>query len=352
MKTRMIYRAVVAVVCAVLAVPIVSAQGSVKEVPRVFINPGHGGHDSNDRPSPFFNEGVGDTVAYYESDSNILKGNALMDILLKKGYEVATTRVNNTSADDLDLFEIMSLAANSGADMFFAIHSNATGTKRKTNFPLALYRGYTGEPAVAGSDEISALIMKHLHGNKTTSWVRETPVLAGDWTFYDWGPKVGLGVLRYNKLPGLLSEGSFHDYIPERCRLLNHDYCWLEAWNQSLGIDEWFGKSGDYGVGVVAGRILNIHEERKDSEQLFAEDKFRPVNHARVTLKSLADGAESVYYTDYLENGIFVFKGLRPGRYLLQAEKWGSKLLTKKEVIVKGNEVTYCNIKTSAVANM
>ena len=338
-------------VCIVGGCLLMNAQNAREIAPRVFINPGHGGHDSNDRPSPFLNVGVGDTVPYYESDSNILKGNALMRILSKKGYEVATTRINNTSADDLDLFEIMWLAANSGADMFFAIHSNATGTSRKTNFPLALYRGYTGTPAVAGSDTISALIMKHLQGNKATSWVRETPVLAGDWTFYDWGPKVGLGVLRYNKLPGLLSEGSFHDYIPERCRLLNHEYCWLEAWNQSLGIDEWFGKEKDYGLGVVAGRVLNEKALRSDSEQLFGDDMYRPMNHVRLTLISEASGKKREYYTDYLENGVFLFKDIEPGEYILIAEK-ASAELSRTALHVEANKVTYSNVKVQLAEGM
>ena len=71
--------------------------------PRVFINPGHGGHDSNDRPEPFYNEGMQQRVPYYESDSNLAEGQALYDILRNKGYEVYTSRFNNTSQDDLNL---------------------------------------------------------------------------------------------------------------------------------------------------------------------------------------------------------------------------------------------------------
>ena len=114
--------------------------------PRVFINPGHGGHDSNDRPEPFFNEGMQQRVPYYESDSNLAEGQALYDILRNKGYEVYMSRFNNTSQDDLYLFEISQMALAYGADVFFAIHSNDTGTSRRTNIPLALFRGYTDRP--------------------------------------------------------------------------------------------------------------------------------------------------------------------------------------------------------------
>ena len=76
-----------------------SARKAVK--PRVFINPGHGGHDSDDRPDHYYNPGVNDTVHYYESNSNQSKGNSIVQILADKGYETATSRVDNTTADDL-----------------------------------------------------------------------------------------------------------------------------------------------------------------------------------------------------------------------------------------------------------
>ena len=49
--------------------------------PRVSLNPGHGGHDSDDRPCPFFNEGMQARVEYYESDSNLKCAMAMKDIL-------------------------------------------------------------------------------------------------------------------------------------------------------------------------------------------------------------------------------------------------------------------------------
>lgn len=93
--------------------------------PRVFLNPGHGGHDSDDRPCPFYNEGMQARVEYYESDSNLKGAMAMKDILRSRGYEVFMSRVNNTTDDDLNLFEIHQLALNSGADVFspfIAIH--------------------------------------------------------------------------------------------------------------------------------------------------------------------------------------------------------------------------------------
>ena len=50
---------------------------SKKDVPRVFINPGHGGHDSDDRHIPTWVVGARDTLHYYESNSNLTKALAL-----------------------------------------------------------------------------------------------------------------------------------------------------------------------------------------------------------------------------------------------------------------------------------
>ena len=163
-----------------------------QDVPRVFINPGHGGHDSDDRHVPTWVIGKQDTLHYYESNSNLTKGLALQEILTNKGYETAISRTSNFTEDDLDLFEIVSLAANSGADIFMSIHSNATGIEKRVNFPLGLYRGWDGKPAVEGSLDLSKLVMKHLHGNDLAVWTADERS-RGDWSFYDWGYKVGLG---------------------------------------------------------------------------------------------------------------------------------------------------------------
>ncbi|MBR5101513.1 MAG: N-acetylmuramoyl-L-alanine amidase, partial [Muribaculaceae bacterium] len=246
MKTNNCYMRLVAILLASMLISPIGNAGERNIAPRVFLNPGHGGLDSNDRPTPFYCVGLGDSVTYFESISNLTTSNELTRILEEKGYDVRVSRVNNTSADDLDLFEIVSLAANSGADMFLSIHSNATGVAKKVNFPLALYRGFNGDACVELSDTIASMMMRRLGANEATVWTH-TPRKSGDWSFYhNWGYRVGLGVLRYNKLPGMLSEGSFFDYIAERCRKMNADYCRLESWNYSLSIDDYFGRTGDY----------------------------------------------------------------------------------------------------------
>lgn len=323
----------------------VKEPASKKDVPRVYINPGHGGHDSDDRHVPTWVIGTRDTLHYYESNSNLTKGLALEEILQEKGYETAISRRTNTTEDDLDLFEIMSLAANSGADVFFAIHSNATGIEKRVNFPLGLYRGWNGKPAVEGSLKLSQAVMKSAYTNELTMWTNEQRS-NGDWSFYpEWGYRVGLGVLRYNKLPGMLSEGSFHDYLPERERLLNESYCWLEAWNQSLGLDEYFGIKGKYKKGVIAGTVCWSDRVREDEDQrIFGSDKLRPLNGALLRLYNSRGVLARLYTVDFLDNGVYVFTDLPKDKYKLELYLGSDVLYETVKVKAQKNKTVYKNL--------
>ncbi len=318
---------------------------SKKDVPRVFINPGHGGHDSDDRHIPTWVRSARDTIHYYESNSNLTKGLALVEILENKGYETAISRTTNTTEDDLDLFEIVALAANSGADIFFSIHSNATGTENRVNFPLGLYRGWDGKPAVEGSLQLSESVMRNLFLNDVAVWSHKERS-RGDWSFYDWGYRVGLGVLRYNKLPGMLSEGSFHDYLPERERLLCDNYCWLEAWNQSIGIDEYFGREGKFKNGVIAGSVRWEDTQRRDQDQrLFGEDRLKPLNGALLRLYNSRGVLSRIYTLDNRDNGVFVFTNLPKDKYKLELYYDNEDLYITTHVKTKKNQTTYKNLK-------
>ena len=318
---------------------------SKKDVPRVFINPGHGGHDSDDRHIPTWVIGARDTLHYYESNSNLTKGLALEEILQGKGYETAISRTTNHTEDDLDLFEIVALAANSGADIFFSIHSNATGTDKRVNFPLGLYRGWDGKPAVEGSLELSQAVMRNLYLNDVAVWSHQERS-RGDWSFYDWGYQVGLGVLRYNKLPGMLSEGSFHDYLPERERLFCDNYCWLEAWNQSIGIDEYFGRESKFKNGVIAGAVRWEDTPRRDKDQrVFGEDRLKPLNGALLRLYNSRGVLTRIYTLDNRDNGVFVFTNLPKDKYKLELYYGNEDLYITTHVKASKNHTTYKNLK-------
>ena len=57
-----------------------------------------------------------------------------------------------------------------GADFFFSIHSNATGTSSRVNQPLMLYRGFTNDPVSPEAKEMSLILNKQLLENQVTSW--------------------------------------------------------------------------------------------------------------------------------------------------------------------------------------
>ena len=129
---------------------------------KIYVNPGHGGHDSDDRnvAVPPFKQG--DPEGYWESNSNLVKGLDLRDMLQKFGARVMMSRTTNTTADDRGLHEIGYEANAYGADFFFSIHSNATGTSSRVNQPLMLYRGFTNDPVSPEAKEMSLILNKQL----------------------------------------------------------------------------------------------------------------------------------------------------------------------------------------------
>ena len=92
---------------------------------KIYVNPGHGGHDSDDRwveVPPFTNQ---DPNGFWESNSNLVKGFDLRDMLESFGANVMMSRTTNTTEDDRDLHEIGYEANAYAADFFFSIHSRS-----------------------------------------------------------------------------------------------------------------------------------------------------------------------------------------------------------------------------------
>lgn len=146
---------------------------------KVYINPGHGGYDANDRSCWTVNvpETWTNPDGYWESKSNLVKGLALRDLLEAAGAEVIMSRTTNNSGirdmeyypnatpeekeklqngDDRDLSAIAEEANANNVDHFLSIHSNALN--KQTNYLLMLYRGETGKPQTAPSDLMAAFV--------------------------------------------------------------------------------------------------------------------------------------------------------------------------------------------------
>lgn len=316
---------------------------AAQKTPIVYINPGHGGHTSNDRNVVVPGHVAGDTTGFWESNASLKKGFALQEVLKKKGYKTAISRVRNEEEDDLNLSTIVALCNATGADVFFSLHSNATGAGDgyRINFPLGLYRGYTGQPIVEHSDELTAILQPFLYANKATVWTSNYAIY-GDWTFYpDWGTS-GLGVLRGNKSVAMLQEGSFHDYIPEAQRLNNDGYCWVEGYNVALATDKYFGRESVLNTGILTGCLRDDRILRTNTFVMHGVDVRESINNATVRLLDASGNEVARTTTDNENNGIYTFKYVTPGTYTVEASE-AEHFTVSKQVEVPEGAPVYCN---------
>ncbi len=266
---------------------------------RIYINPGHGGFDSNDRFIP--------ETGFWESVSNLDKGLFLRDMLLDLNATIQMSRTTNFSSDDLPLSVIAAQANQFNADYFQSIHSNAFNSA--TNYTLLLFRGYDNSPVFP-----EAKIMGNIMANKIYQAHRTTNNYnRGDWTFY--GSTSGLGVLRTLSMPGTLSEGSFHDYIPESWRLMNMEYKKHEAYAVASSFLQYFNQPG-FATGFIAGVVRDPDQNVSYYAIPTTNDGKKPLNNIKITLTP----GDIVYNGDSNNNGFFLFDSLAPGTYKLYYE--------------------------------
>jgi hypothetical protein len=296
---------------------------------KIFINPGHGGYDSDDRHIL--------ATDFWESQGNLVKGLFLRDILVKMNATVSMSRTTNTTQDDLPLSAISTMANNFNADFFLSIHSN--GYDGSQNQPLMLFRGYDNQPVYPESKNM-ALIMWQKLFEKGNCWTSSNVWVKGDWTFYpEWGDKVGLGVLRGLTMPGVLSEGSFHDYIPESWRLRNNDFLHHESWAFTRSFIE-YRNSTPLTFGLIAGTVRDPLRSPSYYFKPGTKDEALPLNGAIVTLKP---GNRS-YHVDNLNNGFFMFDSLSPGIYKLYFNGVTDFMSDSLQVTVNANKSTLADV--------
>ncbi len=365
-----------------LAAPAVEAK-KISDI-RVYINPGHGGYGSDDRPIHIYPFAKNDTASYWESKSNLYKGlhmfhildslggfkakaildeakkNAKHDTIRAKinamtefkaledaGVNARMSRVKNTAEDDRSLTGIGQEATQWEADIFFSIHTNAG---ESVNYPLMLYREETvGTPRYPENITISEILGNNLYSSKLANWTHPLQI-CGDLTFYPhWGTS-GLGVLRRLYVPGLLSEGGMHEHRPEAYRLMNDDYWWLEAWHFVKTVMDFFETEDRFETGNVAGIVYDDHNLReKDMPVGFSNwgrDKLAPVNGCYIELLDMEGNLVQKRTTDNMYNGVFVFRNVAPGQYKLRTTH-NEYYSYESTVEVKACEVTYNDIALS-----
>jgi N-acetylmuramoyl-L-alanine amidase len=286
------------------------------------IDPGHGGHSSDDRhliPDP--------GVDFWESESNFQKALWLRAMLVADGATVILTRtsndttyvVNGVSDDEPSLAARVQTANDYHADWFHSIHSNAVADafQTSTNYTLMLIREKRPGGIASGSGNglgvpeypedqtmsnvIGPLLKSFSRTTTTSTWL--------DWTFYG-GANGGfsLGVLRGLTMPGELSEGSFHDNLPNCRRLMNNDFRKMEAYAIRNGFRQYFGAPADT-LGIIAG----IQSDIVNGAALnYTQVRLLPENR--------------VYSGDSFKNGFYLFDHISFGQHKVRFETPGRML--------------------------
>ncbi len=355
---------------------------------RVYINPGHGDWGPNSRPMATvkYDNGetvisqAGDSLGFFESNTNLWKAFALQEKLKAAGYDVMMSRTENgptypydeeTDKERFDkpLADICAEVNYYGADYFISIHSNANVDGDNVNFPLFIHSGYDG----AGFQDERNMALKawprHFeafgkdkddtnidHGFEPNSaYAADESNVRGSLSFYGYL----LGALNHN-YQGYLVEGYFHTYQPARHRALNPEWCRQEGIRYFRGIQDYYGKSGE-DVGYIMGCVRSLtemftHEYYNPMPDTY--DEFKPINGAKVVLRDASGNiiptecyrhvarhiTDQYYYTtDHNYNGIFVFENLQPGEYTLTVHAAGyqDKSIT---VTVEANKTVYPEI--------
>jgi len=295
---------------------------------KIYINPGHGGWDSDDRQMVIYPYSLGSHDNFWESQSNLDKGLRLRDILNSLGVKNTMSRTTNTTADDLPLSTIVAEANTYKPDFFLSIHSNAGAP---SNYILQLYAGKdpgdtrtyaTATPCSEEGRLVTTLMGNILYENAVTDWTR-APMIKGDKTFARdiMGWSNGYGVLRGLKVPGTISEGCMHDYKPETYRLVNMGYKWRESFYFARTFLEYYCNT-TLADGAIGGQVRDAYlpmEFPAISYHKGTIDGLRPILGANVTLSQNGEVLQT-YTTDQLYNGVFFFFDLQPGEYDVHVE--------------------------------
>ncbi len=288
---------------------------------KIFINPGHGGHDpANDREII-----LSSTVTFWESEGNLTKGLYLKTILENLGATVIMSRTTNTTADDIQVTQMAAIANSYNVDYFHAIHSNAGGA---SNYTLILFQGHTNEPTYGDALTVANYLADEIFKvNRTTK-----KMIAGDFDFYGTG-QAYLGVFKWLNMPGTLSEGSMHDYTPESWRLKNDSYLKHEAWAIARAFLIYF-MGGSFQNGILAG-ILRDELETVPYTPTNGLDKYKPINKIKVRLEP----GGRIYNGDEFNNGYYFFDNVTPGNYKLYFDADGMKTDSVSTVVYANESV-------------
>lgn len=320
----------------------------------VVIDPGHGGYDGDDRPIKIHPYEQNDTAGYWESKSNLVKGIHLKNILDSLGVNITLTRLHNQYnevegdgiPDEPTLYTRAYVANNLNADMFISIHSNAG---EGVNYPLMIYHLETSmQPRSTESVRMAEVVNDVFNTSIYSNWVNykgQTGTtnpgrVTGDRALLGYS----LGVLRNCYRTSMLSEGGMHEHRPQAHRLMNDDYCWLEAWYFAQAIMNFFDTEDRFVTGNVAGVVYDNHNLREFTYSTtftyLGRDKNAAVNFAKVELLDAQGNVVQSRITDDQYNGVYVFRNITPGEYTVKVSH-DNYYTEETKVTVVADEVTY-----------
>ena len=178
----------------------------------IYLNPGHGGYTSGDRPTATINHEQMDTLSFYETRSNLWKALEAARHLRRDGARVIMSRTRSgyvtqsqmdegilnenqeshalPSEDKVDkrynqvettddgtgqqqivgLERIACQVDSIKPDYFLSMHSNAHKNGSTVNYLLMLHRGETGKPYFENSDSMARVMWPYAFDNPLSVW--------------------------------------------------------------------------------------------------------------------------------------------------------------------------------------
>ena len=321
---KKIYSIIAILVCIAFAASAADLGGK-----KFYVNPGHGGHDSDDRQIKLPFSYIPD---FWESEGNLERGFHLRDFFEANNAKVKMSRVTNTSDDDLALSTIAS-QSNSYGGYFISLHTN--GANAKANYTVSFYKGTVtsnqqdSKEAISPSKEMGLKVAECHTENNLTETTYSTPRSLSDYAFNGWN----YGVLRTNNCPGYLVETWFHDYRPEALRLKSNTYNKILAWQILQATMLCPGGTGTF-KGCIVGDIRDLTEPCGYTQYVsYSRDKYLAVNGATVNLYDANNNLVDTYTTDDWHNGVFAFFELDAGNYTVEVKKQHYHTYTKEVTV-------------------
>ena len=341
---------------------------------KIYVNPGHGSWTSECRNMLLINyPSYGDTLGFWESNTNLWKSLYLEKKLKESGHTVKMSRRYSGGTGQLEsspydkALHVIAAEANSwGPNYFISVHSNAHQDGAVTNYPLFIHRGYTASETCSGSIWGERILWTHHYeifncgqeNNSYPNYNNNNKNIQGGLSMNGWD----YGVLRHS-YPGTLVEGYFHTYQPARHRAMQPDWCRQEGLRYWRGFTEMYGSAKDtkgYIMGYIRTKDKQINQTNYTGRS--ANDIYYPMNGARVVLRNSKTEliktdpykyvardfvSQAIYTTDGYYNGVFVYDDLAPGKYTVYVHCKGYKDLVQ-EVTVTADKTTYLQLFVTA----